>query len=183
MKRFTTYTDESGIVKREKFIVTTALVNNNDSENFQKLLAEAEKDSGKSKKWTDVGVRIRTRYTQLLLKKDIFKLCTVYFSIFNNKADYVSLVSSHIAKSITNYAGLDKYNATIFIDRVNKRITDGIKKDIKHYKIRFKKIRSLDDTNNVGLKFVDAVCGLIRDIENDKIDKSYKTIYKKLKQI
>ncbi len=182
MKRFTTFTDESGIATRKKFIVATAIINNEKCEEFQQLLSAIESESGKNKKWADVGVMTRTRYTQLLLKKDVFNLCTVYFSVFNNKQDYISLVSSHVAKSVINYANTAEYKATIFLDLVNNRITEGIQKDIKLYKIRYRKIRALDDTNNVGLKFIDAMCGLIRDIENRNIDPSYKKIHRKLKE-
>ena len=183
MKRFTTYTDESGISTRKKFIVATALVDNEGCEEFQELLSEIEKTTGKKKKWADVGVMTRTRYTRLLLKKGVFNSCTVYFSVFNNKQDYISLVSSQVAKSIINHADGAAYKATIFLDLVNNRMTEGVQKELKSYKIRYKKIRALDDTNNVGLKFIDAMCGLIRDIENSNIDPSYKTIYKKLKEI
>ena len=61
-------------------------------------------------------------------------------------------------------------------------MTKGIIKEIKLFNIRYKKIRALDDRNSVGLKFVDAMCGLIRDINNNNIDNSYTVIYKKLKQ-
>lgn len=183
MRRVTTYSDESGIITRKKFIVATAIVNNKDCETFQQLLQEIEQESGKRKKWTDVGVETRARYTKLLLKKRIFSICTVYFAIYNSQSNYVSLVSSQVAKSILNYANTEEYIATIFLDKVNKKITTGIQKDIKRYKIRFKKIRALDDTNNVGLKFIDAICGLIRDINNKDIDDSYGKIYKKLKEV
>ncbi len=60
-------------------------------------------------------------------------------------------------------------------------MTENIKRELKQYRIRYRKINALDDTNNVGLKFIDTICGLIRDIENKDIDESYKTIFKKLK--
>ena len=182
MKRFTTYTDESGIVKKGKFIVATVIVNNANCEKFQQLLEEIEEESGKKKKWADVGITTRSRYANLLLKKGIFNLCTIYHAVFYSKEDYVFLVSSQVAQSIINYADHKEYKATIFLDKVNNQTTEGLKRGLKRYKIRFKKIKALDDTDNVGLKFIDAICGLIRDINNTKIDPSYKRIYNKLKK-
>lgn len=183
MRQFTTYTDESGITSRPNFIVVTVIVQNKNREEFEILLEEIEKTSGKSKKWADVGVEKRKTYTKLLLKRNIFNLCTVYFSVFNNKEDYVPLVSSQVAKSVINYSDNSDYKSTIFLDEVNNKTTEKVKKAIKQYKIKFKKIIALDDNNNVGLKFADAMCGLIRDIGNKKIDDSYKTIYNRLKEI
>jgi len=181
MKKFTSYTDESGIVKKRKFIVATVIVNNSTRETFEQLLESIETESGKRKKWTDVGVQTRIRYTKLLLKKDIFNLCTVFYSVHISKEEYVTLVSSQVAKSILAYADNKDYKATILLDRVNKKMTENIKRELKQYRIRYRKINALDDTNNVGLKFIDTICGLIRDIENKDIDESYKTIFKKLK--
>lgn len=182
MKRFHTYTDESGITSRPNFIVATVIVDNNNCEKFEDLLEKIETESRKKKKWADVVNERRKSYTKLLLKKNVFNLCTVYFSIFNNKQDYVPLVSSQVAKSIISYADNNDYKSTIILDEVNKKTTEKIKKDIKQYKIKFKKIIGLDDNNSVGLKFADSICGLIRDVNNSKIDLSYKTIFKKLKQ-
>lgn len=184
MRRFTTYTDESGVVsKGKKFIVVTAIVENERRELFEKVLNEVERESGKRKKWADVGLMTRTRYTSKLLKHNIFKLCTVYYSVHYSKADYISLVASQITKSIIDFSGGDDYAATIFVDLVSRKTTDGIQREIKRYKIRHKKIRALDDTNSVGLKLVDAMCELIRDINNKDIDSSYKMIFKKLRNV
>lgn len=110
-------------------------------------------------------------------------MCTIYFNVYKNKEDYVSLVSSHMAKSIISYAGDEReYKATIFLDKVNNRVTTGVSRDIKRFRVHFKKIRALDDSNNVGLKFADAICGLIRDMDHEKIPLIYKEIYKKLKE-
>ncbi len=121
MKKFTSYTDESGIVKKRKFIVATVIVNNSTRETFEQLLESIETESGKRKKWTDVGVQTRIRYTKLLLKKDIFNLCTVFYSVHISKEEYVTLVSSQVAKSILAYADNKDYKATILLDRVNKK--------------------------------------------------------------
>lgn len=181
MKKFTTYTDESGIVKKRKFIVATVIVNNDKREEFEQLLREIEEESSKKKKWADVGVQTRVRYTKLVIKKGIFNLCTVYYSQYFSKEEYVTLVSSQVAKSILTYAGNKEYKATILLDKVNKKMTENIKRELKRYNIRYRKIKGLDDTNNLGLKFIDTICGLVRDIENKDIDDSYKIIFKKLK--
>lgn len=183
MKRFTTHTDESGVLNKKKFIVATAVIDNAKREEFEQLLEDIEKQSGKQKKWADVGVFTRTRYTKLLLKNNIFNLCTVYYGIFYSKLDYITVVSGHVAESIKSYANNEKYTATIFLDKINNRTTAGLQKAIHRHGVRYKKIRALDDTNNVGLKFIDAICGLVRDIKHEDIDESYKGIFKKLKLI
>ena len=184
MKQFTTYTDPSGIASTgSKFIVVTVIVSNKDCEGFQKILEKIEKESGKIKKWTDVANKYRFAYVKLLLKDGIFEMSYIYFSVFKNKEDYESLVSAQMAKSILDYADNNKYKATIFLDKVNNRVTKEVTQDIKKYKVHFKKIRALDDTNNVGLKLADAICGLIRDIDNKNVDSSYRQVYKKLREL
>lgn len=184
MKKINTYSDESGQAASGKdFIVSTVIIDTKNVGNLESLLITIEKESNKIRKWTDSSMKKRANYAKLLLRRKIFSTVTVYYTIYRNKEDYVPLISTHLAKSILDHTKGEKYVAKIFLDKVNNKIHKMIRGEIKSHKIRYRKIRSLDDTNNVYLKLADAICGLARDINNRGIDESYSIIFKKLKKI
>lgn len=184
MKKFTSYTDESGQVENGRdFIVVTVIIDSDDVNKIEKELLIIEKESKKNEKWTNSNVTKRISYTKLLLERKMFKNMKAYFMIYRNKEDYVHLVSSQVVKAILSYANNENYEAKIFLDKVNNRIHESIRKEIRRYKIRYKKIRSIKDDINSILRLSDALCGLIRDMKNKRIDKSYKEIFEKLEKI
>lgn len=182
--KINTYTDESGQDTRGKlFIVATVIVLSDSAISIEENLRKIEKDSGKLKKWADVGVRVRERYLSLLLREGVFSGITIHYSEYKNKKDYINLMGSHIAKSILDFRGNNDYQVKIFIDKMDKTTHGHLKSELTSYRLRYKKIVPLNDKSSALIRLADAVCGLIRDLNNRNIDECYKKTFSKVKKI
>ena len=182
--KFSSYTDESGQDTKGKiFFVCTLIIDNKKFVELDTCLKAIEVESKKEKKWHGAGNQKRHLYIKLLLEKRIFDNVTCYYGCFENKKDYIDLVSSSITKSILTYAGSTKYEAKIFIDKMDKRTITSIKKELKQYHIRYKKITGLSDESSSFIRLADAICGVLRDLKNKNVPKVYLLLQKKLKEV
>lgn len=178
------YSDESGQDTRGKFfIVATIIIQSKNLSEIEKTLNIVEKESKKMGKWYATGDRKRDKYIKLLLRNKIFNKLTIYYSVYKNKLDYVSLIGSHIAKAILSYTKGKKYLAKIFIDKSNNKMIEDVKREIKLFHIRYKKIRGLTEESNIFIRLADSVCGLYRDLKNTGIPNDYKNFFRRLKEI
>ena len=179
-----TFTDESGQdTKGKMFVVCTIVTQSDTTRDIEEKLLEIEKESGKTKKWHDVGNKRKHTYIKLLLKNKILNEVQIYFSQYSNKKDYKNLIASHIAKSIFDYAKDKKYLAKIFIDKLDNKTMLNLKKEIKLFHIRYKKIRGITDQSNPLIRLADAACGLKRDLINKNVANSYKIFFGKIKEV
>ncbi len=182
--KISTYTDETGQDTNWKnFYVCTVICLSIDQNKLETKLEEIEQKSGKIKKWHDSNYRRRRKYIELIQHEKIFKDCSIFYSKYENKSDYVDLVSAHIVKSIKAYCRNYEPVAKIFIDKVNNKTTEKIKKEIKLYKIKYKKIRGIVDESNSAIRLSDAICGLIRDLNLPKAPVCYKKIFSQIKEV
>ena len=179
--KINTFTDESGQdTKGKMFVVCTVITKSDKAREIEEKLLEVEKESGKTKKWHDVGNKRKHSYIKLLLKNKILNEIQVYCSEYSNKKDYVNLIASHIAKSIFDYVKEEKYQAKIFIDKLDSKTMLNLKKEIKLFHIRYKKIRGITDQSNPLIRLADAACGLKRDLINKNAANSYKIFFRKI---
>src|SRR3989344_4526273 len=92
----TSFTDESGQdTKGKLFVVCSAVVFSDKVQKVEEKLAEREEESGKIKKWYETGDQRRHKYIDLILKFKIFNRLEVFYSIYENKQEYITLVGSH----------------------------------------------------------------------------------------
>lgn len=179
-----TFTDESGQdTKGKTFVVVTVVTLSKDTELLNDKLIKIENQSRKSKKWFETKDKRRREYIELLLNNKVLNDLKIYYSSYSNKQDYVNLVGSHIAKAILNYVNDNKYLSKIFIDKMDKKTINLIKREIKFFHIRYRKIRGLADESSSLIRLSDSICGLIRDLNNKNVASSYKKIFKRLKEI
>lgn len=182
--QISTFSDESGQDTKGKiFIVATIIVHSANNDKMLFLLKEIEKISGKIKKWSESGNKRKSEYANLIVKKKIVDFCTIYYSSFHNDKEYVKLIASHIAKSILTHANDKPYKAKISIDKVDKGTLKKLIKEIKLFHIRYDKIRGVAEEGSSLIRLADAVCGLIRDLENKNKPESYLKIFKKIKEV
>lgn len=182
--KFSSYTDESGQDTKGKiFFVCTLIVDNGKVAELDSLLKAIEIESKKNKKWHGAGDQKRHHYIRLLLKKRVFDNITCYYGCYENKKDYIDLVSSSITKAVLTYAGDNKYEAKVFIDKMDKRTIASIKKELKQYHIRYKKIVGLSDESSSFIRLADAICGVLRDLTNKNVPKAYLSLQKRLKKV
>lgn len=172
----TTFSDESGQDSQGKiFVVCTLVIPSQLVEELERTLLEIETESGKTQKWTATGNMRKHKYAKLLISNKIFNKTDVYYSEFSNKSDYITLIGSHLAKSILYHVGEQQYITKIYIDKMNKRALEGIKQEIKLYHIRYKKIVGLRDEASACIRLVDTICGIIRDINHINVDDNCHT--------
>lgn len=182
--KVSSFTDESGQdTKWKNFLVCTVICLSNDQNDLENKLENIEKISGKNYKWHKSNYLRRRKYIDQILYEKIYKKFQIYYSRYQNKSEYIDLVSSHIAKSINTYNHNTEYEAKIFIDKIDKKTLDGIKKEIKLFKIKFKKIRGLTDESNSLIRLADSACGLIRDLDLKKAPKCYQKFYSLIHKI
>ena len=182
--KISTYTDESGQETNwQEFIVCTVVCQNKDANLIEDELEAIEEKSHKHSKWYKSNNKRRESYIKELLDRNIFQESAIYFSRFHNKSDYVSLVASHIVKSIKSYSAESDIDVKIFIDKINKKTLNKIKKEIKLFKIKYSKFRGLDDKTNSLIRLADSVCGMIRDLNNSNMPEIYSKMLKKIHEI
>lgn len=178
------FTDESGQdTKGRMFVVCTVITNSDKTKEVEEKLLEVEKESGKNKKWHDVGNKRRHRYIKLLLENKILNELRIYYSEYSNKKDYVNLIASHIAKSIFDFVNDEKYQAKIFVDKLDNKTMLNLKREIKLFHVRYKKIRGITDQSNPLIRLADAACGLKRDLVNKNVANSYRIFFGKIKEV
>lgn len=142
----TSLTDESGQDTQGKlFVVCSAVVFSDRVQEIEAELLEIEKESGKVKKWYETGNQRRHEYIKFILNTKILKEIEIFYSIYENKQEYVTLVGSYIAKAILAFAKDQEYEAKIFIDKTDKTTISNIGKEIKLFHIKYKKIWGLSD--------------------------------------
>lgn len=182
--KISTFTDESGQDTQGKmFVVCTVCVSSEKAPKLEEVLMEIEKDSGKLAKWFEVGNLRRHKFVKLLVESNILHDLKIYYSLYENKKDYSTLVGSHIAKSVLDFVDGQKYEAKIFIDKTDKGTLSRIGREIKSFHIKYKKIRGLSDNADPFIRLVDAICGMIRDMNKKNNPKSYEALFKKLKKV
>lgn len=182
--KISTYTDESGQDTRGKmFVVCTVITKSNETQRIEQQLLDIETKSGKHKKWHNTGDKKRHEYIKLLLKGQILTSTVIFYSQYQNKLDYTGLIGSHLAKTILTHIKNREYISKIFIDKVDKKTLLKLTKELRAYHIRYKKIRGVKEESNACIRLADALCGLLRDINNKKIPNNYKTILSKMKEI
>lgn len=182
--RIITFSDESGQDTEGKiFVVATVCCL---SDHFSEIDAELENieiKSGKRMKWHKEGYKRRIEYVKLILGNRIDKKTTIYYSIFQNKKDYLKLIASHIAKAIINFADAKKYSAKIYIDKIDKGSLKILQKEIKSYNIRYEKIKGYKEESSASIRLADAICGMIRDITGKNTNEFYLSLKKRIKEI
>jgi hypothetical protein len=92
------------------------------------------------------------------------------------------MTSFATAKSILKKSMDEKYKATIFVDGFKKKEISIFSRGLKDLRIRIRKIRGVKkDENNAFIRLVDAICGLVRDM-NENQEWAKKTIEKLKKE-
>ena len=184
VRKISSFTDESGQDTRGKFFaVCTCIINSQNTEEIESVLLAVEKDSGKMQKWYHSGNSCRYRWSEEIIRKQALKKIHIYCSIFHNKTDYTKLVGAGIAKAVITNVKEKPYIAKIFIDRPDKKVLEGIKREVKSYRVRYKKIKGLSETNSSMIRLSDAICGMLRDINHKNTPTAYKDIFNKIKFI
>jgi hypothetical protein len=181
MQRVYCFVDESGQDTLGKsFYIAVVIINNEFVEIVRSNLQMIEGLTGKgSSKWRKGNVNIRKEY--LLKARELIRSKgKVYFSVFHNTKEYVSLTSVTLIQAISYYSDITEIEASIIIDGLNEREADKVLRLLKAIHIRYKKIRGMKDESEPILRFADSIAWLVRDAdEGQEYAKDLVTGFKK----
>lgn len=176
-KRLYCYVDESGQDTAGDFFVVSILVTGDERDALLKQLLEIERQSKKRNiKWHKANYRYRLAYIDLLTKLPILE-GKIFYEIYDEGKDYLAYTSDATAKTL-RHKRADAF--TIYIDGYREAELTNFKRHLRPSVKVPTQIRGVKrDENNVFIRLVDAICGLVRDAQED--DKQAKEAVKKLK--
>lgn len=166
-KKIYAYIDESGQDTAELLFVVSILVLEKEIDIISGKLMEIEENSKKKNiKWNKSRHEFRKEYIEEIANLEILK-GKIFFDIFEDTKEYIELTSTATAKAILRKSG-ENYKATVFVDGLKKKEIEVFTKGLRDLKIKTRKIRGIKkDENNIFIRLVDAVCGLIRDAKGE----------------
>ncbi len=162
------YVDESGQDTKGLVFIVSVLVLESERERICEELEKNENESGKKNmKWHKSRHENRKTYIEKLLKMEKLR-GRIFFDVFSDTKKYIELTSYATAKAILKKSGKDNYKVTVFADGFKKKELSIFSRGLRDLKIRTKKIRGVKkDENNALIRLVDAICGLVRDANDD----------------
>ena len=166
-KKLYAYVDESGQDTKGYLFVVSILILENEVDDICTELEKIEIESKKKNmKWNKAHYEFRRAYIEAILKVEKLR-GKVFFEMFSDTKKYIELTSFATAKAILKKAGSNDYKATVFVDGFKKKEIEIFSRGLRDLKIRTRKIRGVKkDENNAFIRLVDAICGLIRDMED-----------------
>jgi hypothetical protein len=166
-KKLYAYVDESGQDTKGLVFIVSVLVLEKDREKLSKLLEKIEVESGKKNvKWHKASHKTRKKYFEEILGTKKLE-DSIFFDSFSDTKKYIELTAFATAKAILKKSN-SNYKVTIFVDGLKRKEIKIFTQGIRDLKIRTKKIRGIKkDENNPFIRLVDAVCGMVRDANQD----------------
>ena len=167
-KKLYAYVDESGQDTRGLIFVVSVLILENELDVVCTELEKVEFESKKKNvKWNKSHYAFRKAYIEGILKMEKIK-GKIFFEIFSDTKKYIELTSFATAKAILKKTGNGEYKVTVFVDGFKKKEIEIFSRGLRDLKIRTRKIRGVKkDENNAFIRLVDAICGLVRDTEDE----------------
>ncbi len=160
------YVDESGQDTEGLIFVVSILIFEEEKEVLEAELERIEKESGKKNlKWHKSGRNERMRYIGGLIDAKIMQE-KIFYDVFGDSKKYIEMTSYATAKAILKKVD-DDYKATVFVDGLKRGEFAVFVKGLRDLRIKTKKIRGIKkDENNIFIRLVDAICGLVRDAKD-----------------
>lgn len=164
------YVDESGQhTGGDVFSVAAVIVNTVEArDKVEHMLLKVERTTGKgSTKWTKTYYPKKVQYLQAIATITDLKGC-LFFSIYTDTQDYVSLTVDTIAQAVRQHA-VGKYKVRVVIDGLSKRVEQQqIAKQLKQEGVAYKKVRGAKDENSPWIRLADAIAGFSRHAYENK---------------
>jgi hypothetical protein len=181
-KKFFVYIDESGQDTEGLVFVVSVLVLEKDELPVADILECIERESKKRNvKWNKSKHAHRKNYIEALLEIPYLAV-TIFFDTFRDSKEYIELTSLATAKAILKRAGKEDYKASVFVDGLKRKEVEVFSRGLRALYIRTRKVRGIKkDENNVFIRLVDALCGLVRDAYdgNEWADRMLKKLIRK----
>lgn len=172
------YVDETGQDTAGRFFAVSILITENERDELLKSIEEIEQVSNKrNTKWKKARPVTRKRYFEMI--SDLLELREKLFVVtYKDSKDYLVHTADAITKSIRKKKAS---RAIIYVDALNNSEQSKLKKQLQpSIKIPTQVRSARREENNAFIRLVDAVCGLVRDAQED--NEWAKTMIQKLKR-
>ena len=162
------YVDETGQdTKGELFLVAIVIKEMNQRERLEKKLEEIEHKTGKKQsKWKKINRNIKKMYLEELMQIKELKN-SMFYAIYHASKEYSKLTSLTIAKAVLAKENTN-YTVTIIIDGLNDKERDVVREELKKLKIKYRKIRGMEDEQSIFLRLSDAMAGFLREVYEEE---------------
>ncbi|NQU82773.1 MAG: DUF3800 domain-containing protein [Parcubacteria group bacterium] len=169
MQKLYCYVDESGQDTKGKFFVVSVVVLEENRKQLLQELERIEAESGKKNvKWHKARHLFREIYFEKIARTSLFEN-TIFFETFIDGTYYLKMTSYATAKAILKKANEKTYTASIYVDGFNKKEITKFSKELRALQIKKRKVKGVGrDENNAFIRFADALCGLVRDVEDGR---------------
>ena len=138
-----------------------------DVVSVKRNLLRIEKESGKRlAKWKKTHPRVRERFLKEVLNIGALKK-SVFYASYQNRKDYITLTGSAVAKAILQKAESD-YSATIYVHGFNPAEAKKVIKELKKFRVKYRKVRGMRESSDVLIRLADALVGFVRDWQEGK---------------
>lgn len=177
-KRLYCYVDESGQDTAGDFFVVSILVTGDERNSLLQQLLEIERESKKRNiKWHKANYQHRLAYIELLTEFSGLE-GKIFYETYNEGKEYLVYTSDTTAKTL-RHKRADAF--TIYIDGYREAELTSFKRHLRPSVKVPTQIRGVKrDENNAFIRLVDAICGLVRDAQEN--DQQAKLAVQKLKR-
>ncbi|HEX9722607.1 MAG TPA: DUF3800 domain-containing protein [Candidatus Paceibacterota bacterium] len=178
MQKLYCYVDESGQDTEGLLFVVGVLIMEDERDAIARELERIELESKKrNKKWRGAPYQYRQAYIEKILQSSLLHK-SLFYEIFYDSKKYIKLTSYATAKAILKRAE-EKYQASIFVDGFNKKELERFEQGLRELRIHKRKLQGVRrEENDIFIRLADALCGLVRDAQED--NPWAKNILKKL---
>lgn len=164
--RLYAYVDESGQETEGRLFIVSVVVVGTEQDDILRQLEAIETRSGKStRKWHRSRPAFRQAYIDELV--NLTRLSgSIFFTMFRQTQEYTASTADATARAITARAQ-GAYKITVLVDGLRKTERRIFTRYLRALHIRPHKVRGiLKEENNSLIRLADALCGLIRDVDD-----------------
>lgn len=162
MQKLYCYVDETGQDTLGQLFIVSVVVAEEERERLNQILERIEESTNKGRvKWLKAKDEARVEYIRRVLTSPVFK-GKLAFASYQNTTDYLPRTVLTTARAITLHAEAD-YKATVFVDGLPKSQTRWFGRELRHLRIRTKKVRGVrKEEASPLIRLADALCGFVR---------------------
>lgn len=162
MQKIYCYVDETGQDTQGRLFIVSVIVAGDERQEMSGKLERIEQETQKGRvKWMKARDDARVAYIERVLTSPVFKNKLAYAS-YQSTTEYLARTVLTTARAITIHSEKD-YKATIFVDGLPRSQTRWFGSELRHLRIRTKKVRGvrIEEASPL-IRLADALCGFVR---------------------
>ncbi len=167
-KKLYCYVDETGQDAGSKLFVIVSVVSGEEQGIIRNQLEKMEQDTKIGiKKWHTSRSPEKEEFIRNIIKNEIAK-GDVYYGKYKKPSSFFFPMMETVEKAIKDKAGTDSYQATVYIDGIDKKKAKELTNILRQAGIRLKYVRSAKDGSEPMIRLADRWAGCIRNAYEGK---------------